>query len=99
MGCSDSTGMKTIDNPTANGSGKNDNSPMDKLENRVKSRGGHITRRSFLGNTIALTAGTVGAGLLSSIRTAEASGGLTAGDAALLSFPTGLELIEDGLLI
>src|ERR1051326_8156638 len=86
--------MKTIDNPTANGSGKNENSPMDNSENRVKSRRRHLSRRSFLGNTIALTAGTMGAGLLASIRTAEASGGLTLGDAALLRFPAALELLE-----
>ena len=36
-----------------------------------------ISRRAFLGNTIALGAGTMGAGLLASIQTAEASGGLT----------------------
>ena len=36
----------------------------------------------------------MGAGLLASIRTAEASGGLSTGDAALLRFPAALELIE-----
>src|SRR2546429_2747654 len=36
----------------------------------------------------------MGAGLLASIRTAEASGGLTPGDAALLRFPAALELLE-----
>src|SRR4029453_9372877 len=46
------------------------------------------------GKTIALGAGTVGAGLLSSIRTAKASGGLSTGDAALLRFPAALETIE-----
>ncbi len=35
-----------------------------------------------------------GAGLLSSIRTAEASGSLSVGDAALLRFPAALEIIE-----
>src|SRR4029434_9515249 len=54
-----------------------------------------ISRRSFLGSTIALGAETVGAGLLGSIRTAEAqSGGLSPGDAALLRFPAALELLE-----
>src|SRR5439155_5092424 len=43
---------------------------------------------------IALGAGTVGAGLLGSIRTAEASGSLSSGDAALLRFPAALELLE-----
>ena len=36
----------------------------------------------------------MGAGLLASIRTAEGSGGLTPGDAALLRFPAALELLE-----
>ncbi len=36
----------------------------------------------------------MGAGLLASIRTAEASGGLPQGDAALLRFPAALELLE-----
>ena len=36
----------------------------------------------------------MGAGLLASIETAEASGSLTPGDAALLRFPAALELIE-----
>jgi len=36
----------------------------------------------------------MGAGLLASVRTAKASGGLSPGDAALLRFPAALELIE-----
>src|SRR5262249_46231901 len=36
----------------------------------------------------------MGVGLLSSIRTAEAGGSLSAGDAALLRFPAALELLE-----
>jgi hypothetical protein len=81
--------MKTT-NPTANGLRKS----KDNLEERVEPRKRFISRRSFLGNTIALGAGTVGAGLLTSIRTAEASGGLSTGDAALLRFPAALETIE-----
>jgi len=64
------------------------------VEKRSKARKRYISRRSFLGNTIAIGAGTMGAGLLASIRTAEASGGLTPGDAALLRFPAALELLE-----
>src|SRR5262249_25940807 len=59
-----------------------------------KRRKRFISRRSFLGNTIALTAGTMGAGLLSSIRTAKAGGSLSEGDAALLRFPAALEILE-----
>src|SRR5437899_9115036 len=87
--------MKTISNPTANGSSRSESRPLeDNVEKRSKARKRYISRRSFLGNTIAIGAGTMGAGLLASIRTAEASGGLTAGDAALLRFPAALELLE-----
>jgi hypothetical protein len=86
--------MKTTINPTANGSSRSENRPLeDNLEKR-KPRKRFISRRSFLGKTIALGAGTVGAGLLSSIRAAEASGSLSPGDAALLRFPAALELLE-----
>jgi Ferritin-like domain len=53
-----------------------------------------LSRRSFLGKSLAVGAGTIGAGLLANVPTAKASGGLTAGDAALLRFPAALELIE-----
>ena len=93
--CCDVTGMKAISNPTANGSSRSESRPLeDNVEKRSKARKRYISRRSFLGNTIALGAGTMGAGLLASIRTAEASGGLTPGDAALLRFPAALELLE-----
>jgi len=94
VSCCDVSVMKTTDNRTANGSSRDENRPLeDNLENR-EPRKRHISRRSFLGNTIALGAGTMGAGLLASIRTAEASGGLSPGDAALLRFPAALEAIE-----
>jgi hypothetical protein len=86
--------MKTTISPTANGSSRSENRPLeDNLEKR-KPRKRFISRRSFLGKTIALGAGTIGAGLLSSIRAAEASGSLSPGDAALLRFPAALELLE-----
>src|SRR5436309_15358601 len=87
--------MKAINNATANGSSGSESAPLEEnSEKRIKPRKRYISRRSFLGKTIALGAGTVGAGLLGSIRTAEASGGLTPGDAALLRFPAALELLE-----
>src|SRR5947199_5465624 len=93
--CCDVTGMKAISNPTANGSSRSENRPLeDNLDPKIKPRKRYIIRRSFLGNTIAIGAGTMGAGLLASIRTAEASGGLTPGDASLLRFPAALELLE-----
>src|SRR5256886_2237987 len=93
--CCDVTGMKAISNPTANGSSRSESRPLeDNVEKRSKARKRYISRRSFLGNTLAIGAGTMGAGLLASIRTAEASGGPTPGDAALLRFPAALELLE-----
>src|SRR5439155_15349662 len=87
--------MKAINNPTANNFDKSENRPReDNLEQRVKPRRPHISRRSFLSKTIALGAGTVGAGLLSSIRAAEASSSLSPGDAALLRFPAALEILK-----
>ena len=86
--------MKTTVDRAANGSSRDDNRPLeDNLENR-KPRKRFISRRSFLSKTIALGAGTVGAGLLSSIRAAEASSSLSPGDAALLRFPAALEILE-----
>jgi hypothetical protein len=88
-------GMKAITNPTANGSSRSESRPLeDNSEKRNKARKRFISRRSFLNRTIALGAGTVGAGLLGSIRTAKASGGLSEGDAALLRFPAALETLE-----
>ncbi len=87
--------MKAINNPTANDSSRSESAPLeDNSEKKIKARKRYISRRSFLGKTIALGAGSVGAGLLGSIRTAEASGSLSPGDAALLRFPAALELIE-----
>src|SRR5881398_82244 len=87
--------MKAINNPTANDFGKNENRPFrNDAKKRPKPLKGAISRRSFLGTSLALGAGTIGAGFLPSIQTARASGGLTPGDAALLRFPAALELIE-----
>src|SRR5213593_4369370 len=87
--------MKTISDPTATGSSKSENRPLeDNLEKRGKPRKSSISRRSFLGRSLALGAGTIGVGLLPGTRTARASGGLTKGDAALLRFPAALEILE-----
>src|SRR6516164_11779480 len=86
--------MKTISNPTA-GSSKGENRPPENnSEKKVKTRKGSISRRFFLGKSLAVGAGTIGVGLLSSPRSARASGGLTTGDAALLRFPAALEILE-----
>jgi|SRR6516225_5162493 hypothetical protein len=85
--------MKTISESTANDSSKGDNRPLERnLERRVKTRKSSISRRSFLRNSGAIVAGTVGAGFF--INTRTASGALTSGDAALLRFPAALEILE-----
>ncbi len=88
--------MKLTTKPDVNDSNKSENLPLaDSLKGRVKSRKSYISRRSFLGKTVAIGAGTMGAGLLTSIRAAEAaSGRLSPGDAALLRFPAAVELLE-----
>jgi len=87
--------MKTTSAATTNGFGKNQSYPQaENLEERAKPSKGSLSRRSFLGKSLAVGAGTIGAGLLTSIRTAEASGGLTPGDAALLRFAAAAEILE-----
>ena len=87
--------MKTIMKSGVNGSNNNENRPLeDRVEGGVKPRKRFISRRSFLGKTVALGAGTMSAGLLRGIRAAEVSGSLSSGDAALLRFPAALELLE-----
>ena len=94
VSCYDVSVMKTIVDRTENGCSTDENRPLeDNLENR-KPRKRFISRRSFLSKTIALGAGTVGAGLLNSVRTAEAGSTLSPGDAALLRFPAALEILE-----
>jgi hypothetical protein len=87
--------MKSTNNPTANGFVKNENRTFrNDAKKSARSLKGAISRRLFLGKSLAVGAGTIGVGLLSSPRNARASGGLTTGDAALLRFPAALELIE-----
>src|SRR6266511_5108684 len=87
--------MKAINNPAANDFDKGENRPFrNDVGKRAKSLKGSISRRLFLGKSLALGAGTIGVGLLGDTRTAEASGGLTPGDAALIRFPAALELLE-----
>ena len=103
VGCCDVSVMKTTVDPTGNGSSRDENRPLeDNLENR-KPRKRFISRRSFLSKTIALGAGTVGAGLLANASMGQISRptptprprpGLTAGDAALLRFAAAAEILE-----
>jgi hypothetical protein len=86
-------GMKTS-NSTANNFSESRSLP---LEDNLEERKSSISRRSFLGKSLAVGAGTIGAGLLANVPTAEASGGLTAGDAAILRFLGALEILEADL--
>jgi len=67
------------------------------MKERVKPSESSISRRSFLGKSLAVGAGTIGAGLLANAPTARASGGLTAGDEAILRLLAAAELIEADL--
>ena len=87
--------MKATSNPTVDDFGKSENRPFQNdVEKRIKPRKSFISRRSFLGKSLAMGAGTIGVGLLGGTRTAEASGGLTPGDAALLRFAAAAEILE-----
>src|SRR2546423_9259705 len=68
------------------------------MKERVNPSKSSISRRSFLGKSLAVGAGTIGAGLLANVPTARASGGLTSGDAALISLLAAAELISTALL-
>ena len=74
----------------------------DNFEERVKPLKSFLSRRSFLGKSLAVGAGTMGAGLLAKTLTAQVSdansrGGLTRGDADILRFLAAAELIEADL--
>ena len=87
--------MKTSNEPAAIDFGKTESRQQtENLESRAKSSKSSLSRRSFLGKSLAVGAGTIGAGLLTGIRTAEARGGLTPGDAALLRFAAAAEILE-----
>ena len=70
---------------------------INKSTETIKPSKGFLSRRSFLGKSVAVGAGTIGAGLLANAPTARASGGLTAGDEAILRFLAAAELIEADL--
>ena len=74
---------------------KNVSDKSKPLASAVTAPKSYVSRRSFLGATIALGAGTMGAGVLGGIRELSAAGGdLSPGDAALLRFTAALELLE-----
>ena len=91
-------GMKTSNEPAAKDFGKTESRHQtENLESRAKPSKSSISRRSFLGKSLAVGAGTIGAGLLANTPTARASGGLTRGDASILRFLAAAEIIETDL--
>jgi len=96
--------MKATSNPTADDFSKNENRPFQKdAEKKAKPRKSSISRRWFLGKSLAIGAGTIGAGVLAGASaTSEIlrplptprTRGLTTGDAALLRFAAAAEILE-----
>jgi Ferritin-like domain len=70
---------------------------INKSTETIKPSKGFLSRRSFLGKSLAVGAGTIGAGLLANAPTARASGGLTRNDEAILRFLAAAEIIEADL--
>src|SRR5258708_30790625 len=98
-----STFTTSTSNPNVKEAAMNKAEIQDKnVEERVKPLKGFLSRRSFLGKSLAVGAGTMGAGLLAKTLTAQVSdansrGGLTRGDADILRFLAAAELIEADL--
>src|SRR2546421_6101766 len=88
--------MKPMSRPKAPLSTTSTSNPNVK-ETTIERSKGSLSRRSFLGKSLAVGAGTIGAGLLANVPTARASGGLTAGDEAILRLLAAAELIEADL--
>src|SRR2546430_10207623 len=58
----------------------------DNLEDRAKPLRSSMSRRSFLGTSLAVGAGTIGAGMLANDPTASASVDLTVGDSHIIRY-------------
>src|SRR6476659_4580053 len=87
--------MKTTDPEVTGLTNNGDDALTNKAEKKSRQRQRFLSRRAFLGGSLAAGAGTIGVGLLGGTGTAKASrGGLTPKDAALLRFPAALELLE-----
>ena len=88
--------MKTTNDHTATDPVNNgDGSLANKSERKSKPRQRFISRRAFLGKSLAVGAGTIGAGLLANARAEEDDPqGLNSGDAAMLRFAAAAEILE-----
>src|SRR5438067_2366581 len=88
--------MKPMSRPKAPSSTTSTSNPNVK-ETTTEPSKGSLSRRSFLGKSLAVGAGTIGAGLLANTPTAKASGDVTPGDVAILRFLAAAEIIESDL--
>ncbi len=80
---------------TENNSDTSQNGQTDNAEATVRSSKSGISRRSFLGKSLAVGAGTIGAGLLANARAEEdETQGINSGDAAMLRFAAAAEILE-----
>ena len=95
--CCDFVDMKTMNEPSANTFTATQENEAQKGEGKGPSAKNRISRRSFLGKSLALGAGTMGAGLLAETAMASASAGITQGDIAILRWLTAAEIIEGDL--
>jgi hypothetical protein len=86
--------MKTIHSTEVGPQESVGDDQIDELRKAVTPRKSGVSRRSFLGKSFMLGAGTIGAGLLGSTRTDGETDALTTGDAALLRFAAAAEILE-----
>ena len=85
-------GMKTMNETIAHVSPTIQNNQSNDSGAEVRSPNNGISRRSFLGKSLAVGAATMGAGLLA--ESAKAAGSITTGDIAILRWLAAAELIE-----
>jgi Ferritin-like domain len=84
--------MKTMNETIAHVSPTIQNNQSNDSGAEVRSPNNGISRRSFLGKSLAVGAATMGAGLLA--ESAKAAGSITTGDIAILRWLAAAELIE-----
>jgi Ferritin-like domain len=84
--------MKTMNESLATVSPRIQTDQSEEAQERVTSPKNRMSRRSFLGKSLAVGVGTMGAGLLA--ETAKADGAITSGDINILRWLAAAELIE-----
>jgi hypothetical protein len=87
--------MKTMNEKPATVSPRIENDQSNQSPESVSRSKNRMSRRSFLGKSLAVGAGTMGVGLMA--ETARASGDITQGDIAILRWLAAAEIIETDL--